>query len=69
MPQLSNIIHIMKGLKTILTVAFFTVCKVAVASTTSNVVDLHPKNFDEVVLKSGKPALVEFFAVGCLRSY
>jgi len=26
-------------------------------------VDLHPKNFDEVVLKSGKPALVEFFAV------
>lgn len=25
--------------------------------------DLHPKNFDEVVLKSGKPALVEFFAV------
>ena len=29
------------------------------------VVDLTPKNFDSVVLKSGKPALVEFFAPWC----
>lgn len=29
------------------------------------VVDLIPKNFDKVVLKSGKPALVEFFAPWC----
>jgi len=31
----------------------------------SNVIDLTPKNFDSVVLKSGKPALVEFFAPWC----
>lgn len=29
------------------------------------VADLSPKNFDSVVLKSGKPALVEFFAPWC----
>lgn len=29
------------------------------------VLDLTPKNFDDVVLKSGKPALVEFFAPWC----
>lgn len=29
------------------------------------VVDLQPSNFDEIVLKSGKPALVEFFAPWC----
>lgn len=26
------------------------------------VIDLKPSNFDSIVLKSGKPALVEFFA-------
>ncbi|KAF2734135.1 disulfide isomeras-like protein [Polyplosphaeria fusca] len=31
----------------------------------SSVIDLDPKNFDSVVLKSGKPALVEFFAPWC----
>lgn len=31
----------------------------------SAVIDLIPKNFDKVVLKSGKPALVEFFAPWC----
>jgi protein disulfide-isomerase A6 len=29
------------------------------------VTDLTPKNFDSIVLKSGKPALVEFFAPWC----
>ncbi|KAF1846942.1 disulfide isomerase [Cucurbitaria berberidis CBS 394.84] len=31
----------------------------------SSVLDLEPANFDDVVLKSGKPALVEFFAPWC----
>ena len=31
----------------------------------SAVLDLIPDNFDDVVLKSGKPALVEFFAPWC----
>ncbi|EOA87421.1 hypothetical protein ACJQWK_10366 [Exserohilum turcicum] len=31
----------------------------------SAVIDLEPSNFDAVVLKSGKPALVEFFAPWC----
>lgn len=35
------------------------------ANATSAVVDLIPQNFDKVVLKSGKPALVEFFAPWC----
>ncbi|KAJ5587376.1 Protein disulfide-isomerase tigA [Penicillium hispanicum] len=35
------------------------------ATAGSAVVDLVPKNFDDVVLKSGKPALVEFFAPWC----
>jgi len=36
-----------------------------VGAVASNVIDLTPSNFDEVVLKSGKPALVEFFAPWC----
>jgi protein disulfide-isomerase A6 len=35
------------------------------ASAGSAVIDLIPSNFDDVVLKSGKPALVEFFAPWC----
>jgi len=31
----------------------------------SSVIDLEPSNFDNIVLKSGKPALVEFFAPWC----
>lgn len=31
----------------------------------SAVIDLIPSNFDDIVLKSGKPALVEFFAPWC----
>ncbi|RAR01679.1 histidine kinase hhk19p [Stemphylium lycopersici] len=36
----------------------------AIASA-SAVIDLEPSNFDDIVLKSGKPALVEFFAPWC----
>ncbi|MCJ1411869.1 Protein disulfide-isomerase erp38 [Ptychographa xylographoides] len=35
------------------------------ASAASSVLDLIPDNFDKVVLQSGKPALVEFFAPWC----
>jgi protein disulfide-isomerase A6 len=38
---------------------------VAVAAAKSAVLDLIPGNFDDVVLKSGKPTLVEFFAPWC----
>ncbi|OCK75687.1 disulfide isomeras-like protein [Lepidopterella palustris CBS 459.81] len=34
-------------------------------SASSSVLDLIPKNFDSVVLESGKPSLVEFFAPWC----
>lgn len=37
----------------------------AVSVSASAVIDLTPSNFDSVVLKSGKPALVEFFAPWC----
>lgn len=37
----------------------------ATAAAKSAVIDLIPKNFDDVVLKSGKPTLVEFFAPWC----
>ncbi|KAF3928954.1 hypothetical protein AA313_de0208629 [Arthrobotrys entomopaga] len=40
-------------------VLFYAVLAVA------EVVDLTPKNFDDIVLKSGKPALVKFFAPWC----
>lgn len=35
------------------------------ANAASSVLDLIPDNFDKVVLQSGKPALVEFFAPWC----
>ena len=35
------------------------------AQAASSVIDLTPSNFDSVVLKSAKPALVEFFAPWC----
>ncbi|KAK6512144.1 hypothetical protein TWF481_001036 [Arthrobotrys musiformis] len=31
----------------------------------SNVIDLTPKNFDEIITNSGKPALIKFFAPWC----
>jgi len=37
----------------------------AIITAKSAVLDLIPSNFDSVVLKSGKPALVEFFAPWC----
>lgn len=37
----------------------------AVVAAKSAVLDLIPSNFDKVVLKSGKPTLVEFFAPWC----
>ncbi|KFH47658.1 Protein disulfide-isomerase-like protein [Hapsidospora chrysogenum ATCC 11550] len=37
----------------------------ATAAARSAVMDLIPSNFDDVVLKSGKPTLVEFFAPWC----
>jgi protein disulfide-isomerase A6 len=45
---------------------FFLVSSLAALATArSAVLDLIPKNFDKVVLQSGKPALVEFFAPWC----
>ncbi|KAL8735966.1 MAG: hypothetical protein Q9166_000528 [cf. Caloplaca sp. 2 TL-2023] len=38
---------------------------VVCANAASSVLDLIPANFDKVVLESGKPALVEFFAPWC----
>lgn len=35
------------------------------ANAASAVLDLLPSNFDDIVIKSGKPALVEFFAPWC----
>jgi protein disulfide-isomerase A6 len=39
------------------------------ASAAEAVLDLKPDTFDNTVLKSGKPALVEFFAPWCGREY
>ncbi len=39
------------------------------ADAVSAVIDLIPSNFDDVVLKSGNPSLVEFFAPWCGRKY
>ncbi|KAL9096971.1 MAG: hypothetical protein Q9165_000935 [Trypethelium subeluteriae] len=36
-----------------------------VSAAASSVLDLEPSNFDSIVLKSGKPSLVEFFAPWC----
>ncbi|KAK3721525.1 hypothetical protein LTR37_003081 [Vermiconidia calcicola] len=44
----------------------FTVSLAALGSAAASaVIDLRPDNFDDIILKSGKPALVEFFAPWC----
>jgi protein disulfide-isomerase A6 len=45
--------------------SFMTVALAVTAAAQSSVIDLTPDNFDKVVLKSGKPTLVEFFAPWC----
>ncbi|KAG5938518.1 hypothetical protein E4U53_007995 [Claviceps sorghi] len=45
--------------------ATLTAVAAAAAAAQSAVIDLTPSNFDQVVLKSGKPTLVEFFAPWC----
>ena len=44
---------------------FFFSALAATVAARSAVIDLIPSNFDDVVLKSGKPTLVEFFAPWC----
>ena len=44
---------------------FFSAVAIAGTYAASSVLDLIPDNFDNVVLNSGKPALVEFFAPWC----
>ena len=44
---------------------FLTASLAVLGVSASAVIDLIPSNFDDVVLKSGKPALVEFFAPWC----
>lgn len=48
-----------------LRVLLLSVLALVSTSAASSVLDLIPDNFDDVVLKSGKPSLVEFFAPWC----
>jgi hypothetical protein len=48
---------------------FLSTLALVATSAASAVVDLTPQNFDDVVLKSGTPSLVEFFAPWCGRKY
>lgn len=45
--------------------SFVVAALAATVAAKSAVIDLMPSNFDEIVLKSGKPTLVEFFAPWC----
>lgn len=44
---------------------FFTAALTLFGAAAAGVIDLDPSNFEDIVLKSGKPALVEFFAPWC----
>lgn len=54
-------------LKSMARLGFLLLCSLLVLgiSAASSVIDLLPSNFDQIILKSGKPALVEFFAPWC----
>lgn len=54
-------------LKSMARLGFLLLCSLLVLgiSAASAVIDLLPSNFDQIILKSGKPALVEFFAPWC----
>lgn len=55
----------MARLSTLLLSCLTLLSGIATANPNQAVVDLTSKNFDSVVLQSGKPALVEFFAPWC----
>src|SRR5947209_7408831 len=47
-------------------ISYLLTASLAVLGTSASaVIDLLPSNFDDIVLNSGKPALVEFFAPWC----
>lgn len=57
--------HKPSSVDTMARIHYFFLSSFALLAAASSVLDLIPTNFDEVVLTSGKPALVEFFAPWC----
>jgi hypothetical protein len=58
-----TILNKMKGFGIIFSFVF------AAGAAASNVVELTPQNFDDIVLRSGKPTMVKFFAVSFSRLF